>query len=307
MSGIKLLFPKKMNRSFEVLKDIYKPYRYTIKGKAIILESTSGNVVVKPREKDLRKIYQYLSSRSFYGFPRLIDDSREEVDVFPYIEETPLPKEQKAEDLINLLASLHTKTAYFKTVSRDTYQEIYEAVESNISYLKHYYESLFDMYFTEEYMSPSHYFLMRNLSKIFSSLDFSKSELESWFSLVKEEKRQRVCTIHNNVSLEHFLKGDQDYLISWDKSKVDSPVIDLVTFYQREYFDLDFESLFQSYQKKFPWNEAEKKLFFILISLPQKVSFSESEFENCHALRNALDYLYKTEELIRPYYAVEQE
>ena len=29
-----------MNRSLEVLKAIYKPYRYTIKGKATVLETT---------------------------------------------------------------------------------------------------------------------------------------------------------------------------------------------------------------------------------------------------------------------------
>lgn len=296
-----------MNRSYEIIKDIYKPYRYTIKGKAMILETTSGNLVVKPKEKDIREIYQYLKSRNFYSFPDLIDDSRDGVDVFSYVLDTPLPKEQKAQDMMSELASLHSKTTYFKTVSSDTYQEIYEAVLSNIVYLKQYYEGLFDSYFTEVYPSPSHYFLLRNISKILASLEFSKNELDEWFSLVKEEKKQRVCLIHNNLSLEHFLESEKDCFISWDKCKIDSPVLDLVVFYQREYFDLDFADLFQDYQAKFPWSEQEKKLFFLLISLPKKVSFTDQEFENCHKLRNALDYLYKTEELIRPYYAVEQE
>ncbi len=295
-----------MNRSFEILKDIYKPYRYTIKGKVMILETTSGNFVVKTKEKDLKDVYRYLQSRNFYEFPEIIDDSRDGVHVFPYIAEIQSPKEQKAQDLIQSIVSLHQKTTYYKTVSQDTYQEIYEAIESNIIYLKQYYEGLFDLYFAEIYMSPSHYFLMRNLSKILSSLEFSKKELDEWFSLVKDEKKQRVCFIHNNLSLDHYLKSDKDYFISWDHSKIDSPVLDLVTFYQREYFDLDFDGLFQIYQSKFPWNEHEKKLFFILISLPQKISFTKSEFENCHELRKCLDYLYKTEELIRPYYAIEQ-
>lgn len=295
-----------MNRSFEILKDVYKPYRYTIKGKVMILETTSGNFVVKTKEKDLKEVYQYLKSRSFYEFPDIIDDSREGVHVFPYIEEIQSPKEQKAQDLVNSIASLHQKTTYYKTVSQDTYQEIYEAIESNIVYLKQYYEGLFDLCFTEIYMSPSHYFLMRNLSKILSSLEFSKKELDEWFSLVKEEKKQRVCFIHNNLALDHYLKSDKDYFISWDHSKIDSPVLDFVKFYQKEYFDFDFDGLFQMYQSKFPWNEQEKKLFFILISLPQKVSFTKSEIDNCHDLRKCLDYLYKTEELIRPYYAIEQ-
>ncbi len=70
------------------------------------------------------------------------------------------------------------------------------------------------------------------------------------------------------MSLEHYLKGDRDYFISWEKSKIDSPVLDLVHFYQTDYFDVEFITLFQKYQEKFPLQEAEKKLFFILISLP---------------------------------------
>lgn len=294
-----------MNKSLEILRDIYKPYRYTIRGKVTILETTSGTIVVKPKEKDLKEVYQYLSSRSFSCFPSLIDENRDGVYVFPYIEENYCPKEQKAQDMMILVASLHQKTTFFKSVSQDVYQEIYEAIESNIQYLKNYYHGLFDLYFTEVYMSPSHYFLMRNCSKIFASLEFSQKELDIWFDMVRNEKKQRVSYIHNNLELEHFLKSDEDYFISWEKSKIDSPVLDLVHFYQKEYFDLDFASLFQKYQERFPWNEAEKKLFFIMISLPQKVVLDKDEMNNCHRLRESLDYLYKTEELIRPYYAKE--
>lgn len=294
-----------MNRSLEVLKDIYKPYRYTIKGKITVLETTSGTIVVKPREKDLREVYRYLSSRNFDHYPDLLDDSRDGVHVFSYIEEAKLPKEQKAQDLMNILASLHLKTTYYKTVSQDTYQEIYESIESNVLYLKQYYEALFDYYIEEVYPSPSHYFFLRNFSKILASLGFVQKELDEWFAFVKEEGKQRVCMIHNHLELDHYLAGEKGYLISWEKSKIDSPVLDFVQFFQKEYFDLDFQTLFQKYQEKFPWNEGEKKLFFILISLPQKITFSEDEFLNCHRLRECLDYLYKAEELVRPYYSVE--
>jgi len=295
-----------MNRSFEILKDIYKPIRLTIRGKVTILETMSGTIVVKEKENSMTDVYQYLSSRNFYAFPKLIENSRDGVHVFEYVTDTKLPKEQKAQDMMGVLASLHQKTTYYKTVSQDTYQEIYDMILSNILYLKQYYDGLFDLYYGEIYQSPSHYFLMRNCFKIFSSLDFAQHELDLWFDLVKDEKKQRVCFIHNNLSLDHYLKNEQDYFISWEKSKIDSPVLDFVLFYQREFFDLDFATLFQKYQEKFPWNEAEKKLFFLIISLPQKVPFTEDEFENCRILRECLDYLYKTEELIRPYYAIEQ-
>lgn len=296
-----------MNRSLQVIRDIYKPYRYTIKGKVSILETTSGTIVVKESERDLQEVCRYLNSRNFTLFPKLIDDSRVGIHVFPFIVDTKIPSEQKAQDMMDIIASLHLKTTYYKTVSQDTYQEIYEMVESNIVYLQQYYEGWFDLYFQEVYHAPSHYFFMRNVSKILASLSFAKQELDDWFSIVRDSEKQRVCFIHNNLSLDHYLKGeDQDYFISWDQSKIDSPVLDLLGFYQKEYFDLDFQSLFTRYQEKFPWNEGEKKLFFVLISLPKKVTFTDSEFENCRMLRECLDYLYKTESLVRPYYAIEQ-
>lgn len=296
-----------MNRSLDVLKELYKPYRYTFRGKATILETTSGSVVVKPKENDITKVYRYLQSRSFLNYPKLIDYSREDVNVFAYVDDISMPVEQKAQDLILTLASLHQKTAYFKTVSLDNYQEIYESIDSNILYYQQYYNHMFDEIFKVVYQSPSQYLFMRNCSKILASLDFAKKELDEWFELVKKEEKQRVCFIHNNICLEHYLKSDQDYFISWEKSKIDSPVLDLVHFYQKDYFEVEFSSLFRKYQEKFPLLEAEKKLFFILVSLPRKIVKHEQEFQNCKMVRECLDYLFKTESLVRPYYAVEQE
>ena len=293
-----------MNKSYQVLKDVYKPYRYTIQGHVTVLESTSGKFVVKPKEKDLKSIYQYLRSRNFSSFPPLVDDSRDGVHVFSYVEDTLMPKEQKAQDLMDVVSSLHQKTTFFKNVSQDTYQEIYENIESNVLYLRQYYDGLFEECFREVYPSPSHYLFLRNFSKILSCLEFTKRELDDWFELVKKNGKQRVSFIHNNLSLDHYLKSDQDYLISWEKSKIDSPVLDLVHFYQKEYFDVEFQTLFQKYQEKFPWNSEEKKLFFILISLPKKMDFSGSEFQNCKNVRDSLDYLFKTESLVRPYYKI---
>ena len=103
-----------MNKSLEILKAIYKPYRYTIKGKTTILETTSGDFIIKPKNKDINELYNYLTNRGFINFPKIIDASRDEVNVFEYVEDTKLPKEQKCEDLIELIASLHNKTSYFK-------------------------------------------------------------------------------------------------------------------------------------------------------------------------------------------------
>lgn len=296
-----------MNRSIEILKEIYKPYKYTIKGQAHILKSTSGDVVIKEKKRDVKKLYDYLYSRNFSFFPPLIDDKREGVNVFSYVEDTYMPKEQKASDLIKVIALLHQKTSYYKEVSTADYQKIYDDINDQIEYLKYYYNQMFDEFFKEVYPSPSHYFLLTNSSKILASFEFSKEELEKWFAKVSEEKKFRVCQIHNNISLDHFHKSDKEYLLSWENARIDSPILDLVHFYQKEYFDLPFQNMFETYLKINPLSEEEKSLFFILISIPFKIDQKDSEIELYKEVRKVLDYVYKTEELIRPYYAVEKE
>lgn len=295
-----------MTRSLEVLKDIYKPLKYTIKGKTTILETTSGNFVVKDKNNNLKELYTYLESRSFNYFPRLIDHSRKDVNVFEYLEGTEMPNEQKAEDLIILVSLLHNKTSYFKEVSEDVYKEIYENILSNINYLNEYYNNMYDIYFLEEFMSPDKYLIMRNMYKIFASLDFCENELTLWYDLVKEENKQRVCVIHNNLETNHFIKGEKDYLISWDNAKVDSPILDLINFYKKEYFNYDFGILLKEYLNRYPLSDAELKLFFIIISLPPKIELKEDVFNNCKNIRYDLDYVFKTEELVRPYYSKEE-
>ena len=293
-----------MNKSIEILKSIYKPYRYTIKGKSTILETTCGNFIIKPKNKDINELYTYLTNRGFMNYPKIIDSSRDEVNVFEYVEDIKLPKEQKCDDLIEIIASLHNKTSYFKEVSEDRFKSIYEDVLSNINYLSNYYNTLYEIGFNEVYASPSNYIFMRNYYKLNSALEYAKSELENWYSLVTSETKIRVCLIHNNLELNHLLN---DKLISWDNYMIDTPVIDIVKLYKKEWKNINFSEILERYMYKFPLLEYEKKLLFILISMPPEIKKSDNEFEKCKVVSEVMDYVFKTEELIRPYNAEHEE
>ena len=296
-----------MNKSLEVLKSIYKPYRYTLKGKTTLLETTSGDFIIKPKKKDISELYNYLISRGFMNFPKLIDASRDEVNVFEYVDSIRMPKEQMADDIIDIIASLHNKTSYFKEVSEDTYKAIYEDIKSNISYLKNYYDTLYEMGFSEVYMSPSNYQFMRNFYKINAALDFCTQELDEWYELIKGETKIRVAVVHNNLSLDHYLRGEREVLISWDDYLIDTPIIDLVKLYKNEYLNIHFAEGLERYLHKFPLLEHEKKLLFILITLPPEIKNADSEFLRCKENNKVIDYVFKTEELIRPYYSSQEE
>lgn len=297
-----------MSRTLEILKQAYKPLRVTLQGKTTILETTDGKYLVKDKKnKDIKKIFNYLKSRNFDNFPNLVDDTRSDLNVYEYIDDVAMPKEQKALDMVDVVANLHLKTTYYKTVSEDKYKEIYENVLNNINYLTNFYNKLFTKIDEEIYMSPSSFLLIVNSSKLMASLDFCKKELDEWYELVKKDNKERVSLIHNNLNTEHFLRKDKGYLISWENSKIDTPVLDLVNFYKNDYFNIDFETILKKYVGKNPLSEEEKKLFFILISLVPEVDLQSDEFNNCKNIRQMLDYLYITEQLIRPYYTVEEE
>ena len=293
-----------MNKSIEILKSIYKPYRYTIKGKSTILETTCGDFIIKPKNKDINELYTYLTNRGFMNYPKIIDSSRDEVNVFEYVEDIKLPKEQKCDDLIEIIASLHNKTSYFKEVSEDKFKSIYEDIKSNISYLSNYYNTLYEIGFNEVYASPSNYIFMRNYFKINAALEYANSELDNLYSLVTNETKIRVCLIHNNLELNHLLNNK---LISWDNYMIDTPVIDIVKLYKKEWKNINFSEILERYIYKFPLLDYEKKLLFILISLPPQIKKSNNEFEKCKVISEVMDYVFKTEELIRPYNTKQEE
>ncbi len=293
--------------SVDLLTEIYKPLRVTLNKSVKIFDTMDGKFIVKKKEKDINELFNYLKSRNFHNVPKLIDGSRSDVLVYEYIDTINEPIEQQSEDLIRLIASLHNKTAYFKEVTNNVYKEIYDNIKNNILYSKSFYISLFDELIIEEFMSPSSYLFVRNYSSINNALLFCESELDKWYDLVKEKNKQRVCLLHNNLELDHYLKGDLDYLVSWEKSRVDTPVWDIVMFYKKHYYDLEFSTLLNIYLDEFSLNEDELKLLYILIAMPGEIVFSGSEYDKTEVVRKQLDYIFKSEALIRPYYSKEKE
>ena len=162
-----------MNKALEVLKTTYKPYRYTKKKNITIIDSTSGSYVIKEKKDNkVKEVYNYLLGRNFDYFPKLENDLRDDINIFEYIDEIKEPKEQKALDMMDIVALLHNKTTYYKEITEDKYKEIYDNLKNNILYTKNYYDNIYNMYIEEVYPSPSHYLLLRNIYKIFLCLDY---------------------------------------------------------------------------------------------------------------------------------------
>ena len=149
-------------------------------------------------------------------------------------------------------------------------------------------------------MSPSQQLLARNITKIYDTISENKKRLDRWHDHIKAKRKERQVVLHNNLKLDHFLEADSSYLISWDKSKVGSPVFDLYKLYQNHALDFDFETLLNEYERHYPLMKDEKELLFILISQPDLINFNNTEYINCKLISKMIDKIYKTEMLVSP-------
>lgn len=285
------------------------PYRYTFKKKVIIVDTDDGPFVFKRRSpfnyNNYQMLFKYLKSRNFDYLPDLVA-TEEEYDVYKYIEEIETPRDQKVVDLVYLLTLLHNKTSFYREIDQDEYKEIYEKIINQLEYLYYYYTNLITFIEQNVYMSPSEYLLARNISKIYMALYFCQKEINEWYELVKEKTKKRLVTIHNNLDIDHLIHSEQVHLLSWDQARIESPIYDFYSFYKRNALEFDFSELFRLYESKYPLLEEERKLLFVLLSIPDKIELNSDEYENCCQVRQKIDYLYKTETLITPYYTIEE-
>ena len=281
-----------------------KVKKYTIKGKVLIVETDHGCYVFKDKTrnfKDNKDIYDYLDSRSFNYYPKILSDNKEFVQT-EYIPDKNYSKDQKIQDIMELVSLLHSKTTHYKEIDLDDYKRIYEDIKNNVSYLTSYYNDYMNIIDSHVIMSPSEYLLARNISIIFEMLYFCDQEIDKWYDLIKGQRKVRQTIIHNNLRLEHFRRNTKSYLISWDKARIDIPVFDIYKFYRRYSLNYDFSYLLKKYEKNYPLQDNEKLLLFTLISLPKKLEFSNNEYKNSVLFAGEIDYLYKTYDLVLPQY-----
>ena len=278
-------------------KNDLKVDKYTMKGKTMIVNTPLGQFALK--KGNLDNIYKYLLSRNFEYFPKVID-SNEDSTIYEFVDDVKYDNDQRAFDLIHTIALLHSKTTYYKDVDIDEYKKIFEETMEKINYIYNYYMDVINIIESKIYMSPSEYLIARNISKIFSCIYFCKNELEQWYEIVKNEKRKRVVTLHNNLKLDNIIRNKSVYLIGWEYSKIDSPIYDFINFYNNYALYFDFRSLLNEYERIFPFKEEEKKLLSVLISIPNKIPNTEKEYNKVKNVRQLLDKIYKTEMLLTP-------
>ncbi len=282
----------------ELIFQLYKPYRITKMGHVYIMDTMEGIFVLKESSFSYPELYDYLFSHDFTNVPKLMKDSRKNCYVFQFEKDVTEEKNQKFRDLCGIVSLLHHKTSYFKKIAEERYEDIYNSLSFQMQDLQHKYEANFDTFVTCDNYSPAVYLFLRNYSLFSYSFFQCKKYLEEWFLLVKEKNQERVCYIHNDLKLEHYIKNDNNYIISWEKSCVDTPVLDIFHLYQNEFLNVDIQGNIDAYFERFSWNQEEKMLFLTLILMPKEIDFNLDEYELCKDIRRLIIYYQKSLDIV---------
>lgn len=258
-----------------------------------IIDTNKGKFVVKKNNNNNSDLFKYLQTKNFTNFLTPYDYN-DKYEIYPYINEISLNDEERAIDIIYLISILHNKTTFYKEIDLDSIKTLYEDINNKLAYLTNYYDNLRTIIEEKNYPSPSNYLLLRNISLIFRSIDDSKYFIDKWYNVIKNKSSYRVATVHNYLELNHLLKGDNTYLISWDKSIKASPIYDLLSLYKNIYDEVEFYSLFEMYNSRYPLTEDEIYLFLSLMMVPEKLDLTSSEIVNTKEVYKLTNYLIKT-------------
>lgn len=266
-----------------------KPTSIKKKKKATIITAGDKKYVIKNKNRE-SDFYNYLITRNFNNFPNVYSKSNDKFEITDYINEQETPVEQKIEDLIYLSSILHTKTTFYKNIDLDTIKEIYESTIDKNNELFTFYNDIQDMIETEVYMSPANYLLVRNISTIYLAIKESREYIEKWYNIMKQEQKTRYSYIHGNLKNEHLIEGNDLYLISWDKSRIDLPIYDLIELYKNSFLDISLDKMLEIYELKYPLKKEEFYLLISLLLIPDKIDLKLSEYTKTKQVANMILY-----------------
>ena len=280
-----------MNEINKLLSSLnLKPLKYQKIDNIYIVDTQDNKYVIKKSNKE---IYNYLISRDYTNIPKItyLDD----YIIYEYEDDIKRPDEQKILDLVYLVSLLHKKTSYSKNICENDLKEIYEDIMGNINFLKVYYDVLMTNIESMEIISPAKYYLARNISLVYLSLNKCEKDINTWYKNNKAKESMRYTLNHNNLNLKHIINN---HLISFEHAKENVPIYDLYKLYKDTYNMTDWYDVYLKYSKEYKLDKDEEDIFIILILLPPKIEFANNEYENTLRVEEAIEYLNITSDFV---------
>lgn len=268
----------------------------------LIEEENNKYIIKNKKNNDVREVFSYLKSKNFLNYLDYINEDDDNVMIFPYINNVLKDKDDIAKDLIILISNLHAKTSFYKRYTEYEAKKFYEEKVELLESLDKYYDKLrFDIE-EQEFISPSNYLLLRNISWIFHSINSGKYFLDKWYEIIKNKKNRRICLIHGNLEFSHLLEEENKFIISWDNARNDINIYDLIILYKKHFNEVDFYTLLKMYEEYFPLLTEERYLLFFFMLLPEELVLDKKEILNTKEVFNLTDRLRVSNSIISNYH-----
>ena len=255
-----------------------------------------GNKLYKKRKINIEEVYSFLDSRNYEFYIKPIEVNNNE-EIYPYINEYETTDNERAKDLIYRVSILHNKTTEFRDKNINNIKELYETTINILNETYQFYYKLQDELEEHEFLYPEELLLLENISKVYYMVNTSRYYLEEYYKEQDNKTKERVVRLHGNLRLDHIIESDEKYLISWNNSRIDYPIIDLVKFYKNDYENIEFSSILHLYKNKYPLTKEELYLFFSLINIPEKIYYTSDHLVNTIKTRHFVNYIDKTIDL----------
>ena len=269
-----------------------------------IIINGNNKKCIKRVEKNIFDKYKYLKSKNFLN---IMDYQYVNgYEIRDYLEDISLNKEEKISELLYLVTMLHIKTTHYKSLTISDIKRFYESETDEIFEIKNYYNKICEEYDLFMIMPPSVNLLIDNISLIFNSLDKSKMFLDKWYDVMKLKKRKRVVFNHNNLKDSNIIVNNNSYLINWNKSKIDSPIYDLLSLFKNNIKEIDLIDMFNIYESKYKLTIEEINLLFCKLLKIDKLLFNKKDIINTREVYYVLYYLNKINNFLDYYLKCEK-
>ena len=272
--------------------------KYTYLKDIKVIDTSDEKILIKKKKRyDIDKIYKYLDDHNISNYlkPFKITDKNL---YFNYLNKKELDNDEVAKHLVYALSDLQNKTTIYKEIDKDKLKEEYDNFNNRISYLEEYYFTMQELIENKVYPSPSEYLFIRNVSIIYSALNYSRNLVHNWYKIMKDKKRERYVYAHGKCELSHFITADNDYFISLEKAHLERPPFDFINFFKKNYNDTDMISNFRLYQHRYHYKEEEYLYLLINITMPEKIDIYPSSLNKCLELTNFFDRVKLISEFI---------
>jgi spore coat protein YsxE len=212
-----------------------------------------------------QQLISHHNGEYYYMMPWLANETDDELDA-------------RHQYLFKEIAKMHSRTEKEIKLNGQEAKIHYEALEKRWDEAKVFYETFVDQCEQRLYLSPFELQAVTYYIEVSRAIDFSRRSLKEWSEKMEEKEKTRIVLNHGKISAHHFLYDGNGtgHLTNFEQAKYAAPIDDFLRFMNRTAKTYptqcdDCVNWFYTYQRSYPFTDAEMLLFLSYLAYPDKI------------------------------------